>query len=140
MPDTEKTTRLPSEPVRTDADVVSLVHELVGRPQIRQCWVVFLAGRGQPIPLLLPVSDLPYQPDERVEDFAALIADVVEQIGAEEVVLGWERPGVDDAHLMDWEWVDACACAFDERRVRLRGQVIVHERGAEMLELDELAA
>lgn len=134
--------RLPSVPVRTDGDVIALVTDLVGRPRTRQCWVVFLAARGVPIPLLLPVSDLPYQPDEHVQDFAALIADVVEQVGADEVVLVWERPGLHEAHPVDWEWVDACACAFEEHRVRLRGQVVVHERGTEMLELefDEPAA
>ncbi|MFJ4220823.1 MULTISPECIES: hypothetical protein [unclassified Curtobacterium] len=137
MPDTDMIARLTDAPVRTDADVLALVRELIGRPLTRQCWVVFLAERGVPIPLLLPVSELPYQPDEHVEDFAALIADVTEQVEADDVLVVWERPGNDQAHAVDWEWVDAVACSFGERHVRLRGQVIVHDRGVEMLELDE---
>ncbi len=140
MPDTDKIARLTDAPVRTDGDVLALVRELIGRPLTRQCWVVFLAERGVPIPLLLPVSELPYQPDEHVDDFAALIADVTEQVGADDVVVVWERPGNDQAHPIDWEWVDAVACSFGERHVRLRAQVIVHDRGVEMLELDEQAA
>jgi hypothetical protein len=140
MPDTDMIARLTTEPVRTDGDVLALVRALIGQPLTRQCWVVFLAERGVPIPLLLPVSELPYQPDEHVDDFACLVAEVMEQVEADDVVIVWERPGNDEAHAVDWEWVDAVACSFGERRARLRGQVIVHERGVEMLELDEVAA
>ncbi len=51
-------------------------------PVRRQCWVVFLDDRARPVPFLLPVSDLPWQPDEHVEDFAALVADVRDDASA----------------------------------------------------------
>lgn len=137
MPDTDTLDRLIRTPVRTDDDVVQLVAALVDRPVRRQCWVVFLDELGMPIPFLLPIADLPYQPDEHVSDFASLISEIVGQLGAVDVVLAWERPGVDRVHPVDWEWVDACACALDEHAIRLRAQVIVHDGGAAMVELDE---
>ncbi|KTR19559.1 hypothetical protein [Curtobacterium citreum] len=137
MADTEALEQLFSTPARTDDDVVALVTGIVGRPVRRQCWVVFLDDRARPVPFLLPVSDLPWQPDEHVEDFAALVADVRDDVSAAEVVLVWERPGDSRLFPVDWEWVDACACAFRERGIRLRGQVVVHTAGVAMIELEE---
>jgi hypothetical protein len=137
MPDTEMLDRLIREPVRTDDDVVRLVEAVVERPLRRQCWVLFLDDRGMSIPFLLPIADLPYSPDEHVDDFAALIADIVAQLGAVDVVLVWERPDADRLYPVDWEWVDACACALDEHSVRLRAQVVVHSGGAAIVEFDE---
>lgn len=122
---------------RTDADVVALVSGVVGRPIRRQCWVLFLDERAIPVPFLLPVSDLPLQPDEHVEDFATLVAEVCVDNSAAEVVLAWERPGETQLFPVDWEWIDACACAFAERAVRLRGQVVVNATGASMVELHD---
>ncbi|MBT2500943.1 hypothetical protein [Curtobacterium sp. ISL-83] len=137
MPDTEMLDRLIRTPVRTDDDVVDLVVALVERPIRRQCWAVFLDDRSTSIPFVMPIADLPYQPDEHVEDFAALVADLVRQLGASEVVLGWERPGASRLYPVDWEWVDACACSLAEHGVRLRGQVVLHDQGAAMVEFDE---
>jgi len=138
MSGTEVLDQLFTTPARTDADVVALVSGVVGRPIRRQCWVLFLDDRALPVPFLLPVSDLPLQPDEHVEDFATLVAEVCVDNSASAVVLAWERPGETRLFPVDWEWVDACACAFAERAVRLRGQVVVNATGAAMVELDEL--
>lgn len=137
MPDTDVLERLERTAVRTDADVVDLVVALLERPVRRQCWVLFLAPRGVPIQLVVPIADLPYQPDDHVEDFGALVADLVDQVSAADVVLAWERPGTRGLSPVDWEWVDAMACTLDEHHVRLRGQVVVHDGGAAMVELDD---
>lgn len=137
MPDTDMLNRLIQTSVRTDDDVVAFVAALVERPITRQCWVLFLDERAIPVSFVLPVSDLPLQPDEHVEDLAALIADVVQQLAAAEVVLVWERPGETRMFPVDWEWVDACACAFDEHHVRIRAQVVVHDLGVAVVSLDD---
>ncbi|MCA5923943.1 hypothetical protein [Curtobacterium oceanosedimentum] len=137
MPDTDMLDRLIREPVRTDDDVVRLVTAVIERAIRPQCWVLFLDDRGMPIPFLLPIADLPVEPDEHVEDFAALIADVVTQLGAADVVLAWERPDADRLTPADWGWIDACACALDEQSVRLRAQVVVHTGGTAVIEFDE---
>ncbi|MFJ3383367.1 MULTISPECIES: hypothetical protein [unclassified Curtobacterium] len=137
MPDTDVLDRLEQTTVRTDDDVVDLVVALIERPIRRQCWVLFIGRDGVPIRLVIPIADLPYQPDDHVEDFAALVADVVEQVDAADVVLAWERPGATALFPVDWEWVDAMACVLDEHHVRLRGQVVVHDAGAAMIEFDE---
>lgn len=137
MADTEALEQLFSNPARTDDDVVALVTGIVGRPVRRQCWVLFLDDGARPVPFLLPVSDLPWQPDEHVEDFAAFVADVRDDASAAEVVIVWERPGDTRLFPVDWEWVDACACVFRERGIRLRGQVVVHTAGVAMIELEE---
>ncbi|WIB36975.1 hypothetical protein [Curtobacterium sp. MCJR17_043] len=93
MPDTDVLDRLERTAVRTDADVVDLVVALLDAPVRRQCWVLFLGERGLPVHLVMPVADLPYEPDDRVPDFGALVEDVVAQVGAAQVVLAWERPG-----------------------------------------------
>jgi hypothetical protein len=137
MPDTDKLALLSCTAIRTDDDVVDLVTTLVERAVTRQCWVVFLDDGPGPVPLVMPVSDLPWQPDEHVEDFAALVADVCDHVGATEVVLVWERPGESELFPVDWEWVDACDCAFREHGVRLRGQVALLATGASMVCLDD---
>ncbi|PYY32836.1 hypothetical protein DEJ16_13530 [Curtobacterium sp. MCJR17_055] len=137
MPDTDVLDRLERTAVRTDADVVDLVVALLDAPVRRQCWVLFLGERGLPVHLVMPVADLPYEPDDRVPDFGALVEDVVAQVGAAQVVLAWERPGASGLFPVDWAWVDAMACTLAEHGVRLRGQVVVHEDGASMIELDD---
>ena len=137
MTGTDELDRLFATPARTDADVVALVEGGVGKPLRRQCWVLFLDARALPVPFLLPVSDLPWEPDEHVEDFATLVAEACADTTAVEVVVVWERPGESRLFPVDWEWVDACACAFAERSVRLRGQVVVHTGGASMIELHD---
>jgi len=137
MPDDDMLQRLTRTSVRTDDDVVDLVTALLGRAVTRQCWVLFLDDHAGPIPFVLPVSELPWQPDEHVEDFAALVADIRAQVGGAEVVLAWERPGESKLFPVDWEWIDACECAFREHDVRLRAQVVVHPEGAAMIHLDE---
>ena len=102
--------------------------------------MLFLDERALPVPFLLPVSDLPLQPDEHVDDLATLVAEVCADNSAAEVVLVWERPGETELFPVDWEWIDACACAFAEHAVRVRGQVVVHAAGTAMVELDELEA
>ena len=137
MPDTDVLDRLERTAVRTDDDVVDLVVALLERPVRRQCWVLFLGADAVPIRLVIPIADLPYQPDEHVEDFAALVADLMEQVDAREVVLAWERPTTTELSPVDWEWVDAMVCVFAEYRVRLRGQVVMHDGGASMVELED---
>lgn len=137
MPDNDMLDRLIHTPVRTDDDVVDLVDALLERPLTRQCWVLFLDERAVPISFVMPISDLPWQPDEHVEDFAALAADVVQQLAAAEVVLVWERPGESRLVPVDWEWVDACECALREHGVRIRAQVAVHTGGTAVVSLDE---
>lgn len=137
MPDTDMLDRLIRTAVRTDDDVLDLVRALIERPITRQCWVLFLDERAVPVSFVIPVSDLPWQPYEHVEDFAALVADIVGRVGAAEVVLVWERPAEPRLMPVDWEWVDACACAFDEHHVRLRAQVVVHAGGIAMVSLDD---
>jgi len=138
MPDTDMLDRLIHTAVRTDDDVIDLVTALVERPITRQCWVLFLDERAVPVSFVMPISDLPWQPDEHVEDFAALTSDVVVQMAATEVVLVWERPGESRLFPIDWEWVDACACAFAEHGVRIRAQVAVHTGGVAIVSLDDL--
>jgi hypothetical protein len=137
MPDNDMLDRLIHTPVRTDDDVVDLVNALLERPLTRQCWVLFLDERAVPISFVMPISDLPWQPDEHVEDFAALVADVVKQLGAADVVLVWERPTESRLFPVDWEWVDACECALREQHVRIRAQVAVHTGGTAIVSLDE---
>lgn len=138
MPDTDMLDRLIRTAVRTDDDVIDLVTALVERPITRQCWVLFLDERAVPVSFIMPISDLPWQPDERVDDFAALVADVVVHLAAAEVVLVWERPGESRLFPVDWEWVDACACAFEDHGVRLRAQVAVHTGGVAIVSLDDV--
>ncbi|WP_416395412.1 MULTISPECIES: hypothetical protein [unclassified Curtobacterium] len=138
MPDTDMLDRLIRTTVRTDDDVVDLVTALVERPITRQCWVLFLDEHAVPVSFVMPISDLPWEPDEHVEDFAALVRDVLVQVAAAEVVLVWERPGESRLFPVDWEWVDACACAFEEHHVRLRAQVAVHTGGIAIVSLDDV--
>jgi len=137
MTGTDVLDQLFTTPARTDDDVVALVSGVVGRPLRRQCWVLFLDDRALPVPFLLPVSDLPLEPDDRVEDFATLVAEVCVDNSASEVVLVWERPGGTRLFPVDREWIEACDRAFADRAVRLRAQVVVLATRVRVVEPDE---
>ncbi len=102
MSGTEVLDQLFTTSARTDADVVALVTGVVGPPIRRQCWCSSSTNGRCPIPFLLAVSDLPLQPDEHVEDFATLVAEVCVDNAASEVVLAWERPGETQLFPVDW--------------------------------------
>jgi hypothetical protein len=137
MPNDDLLDRLSRTGVTTDADVRDLVLGLLDRAIRRQCWLVFLGAHGLPVQLLVPIADLPYEPDIGDGDLLAnFAAKALESVDAAQVILAWERPGARSMYPVDWAWAHEVEGAFASAGITLRGQVLVHRDGAELLELD----
>jgi hypothetical protein len=130
-------TRYEARPEHTDDDVVDLAEGLLGPARVRRCWTLFLSSGSEPVPLVIPFSDQPYEPDEHVGDFASALSDICASVGADRVVIVWERPGATRMYPVDWAWADAVACACAEHGVDLRGQLLLHADGVTFVEFHE---
>ncbi|MBE7162561.1 MAG: hypothetical protein INR72_15085 [Williamsia herbipolensis] len=141
MPHFERQNRPLPTVVRTDGDVAELVGALLGGPIRRQTWLLLLPADGVPVQLVVPIEDLPYEPDDHVDDLGRFIADVMPTVDATQVVVVWERPAATTLYPVDWSWIDAVACTFAEHEVAVRAQVLLHDAGADVIDLrdDELA-
>lgn len=130
---------LPDLPLTTDEEVTERVRDVVGCAARRQLWLFFLDADDCQLPVLLPVPDFPPSPDGgSAEQLAASLAAVVEQLGAAQVVVVWERRLDDRATTLDRAWAARLAEACRVAGVRLRGQLLSHRRGVRWLAPDEL--
>ena len=130
---------LPDLPLTTDEEVTERVRDVVGCAARRQLWLFFLDSDDCQLPVLLPVPDFPPSPDGgSAEQLAASLAAVVEQLGAAQVVVVWERRLDDRATTLDRAWAARLAEACRVAGVRLRGQLLSHRRGVRWLAPDEL--
>jgi len=113
--------------LRTDADVLQRVEQLVGRASVaRQLWVMFVDGDGKQAPVIMPISDLPLRPEAPVIDnlamiLAGLCADLATDAGGGSVVLTLERIGRDAVLAGDRQWAAALQKACDRAGAALRG-------------------
>ena len=81
-------------PIRSDAELDDLVEDAVGLALRRQCWLLFIDPDSRALPLVMPCDDLPEHPDELDgRRLAAFIRHLLDETGAAEAVVVWERPG-----------------------------------------------
>ena len=137
MPNDELLDRLNRTGVTTDADVRDLLSGLLDRAMRRQCWLVFLGEHGLPVELLMPITELPYEPGAGDADLLANVAAMgLEELDAVQVIVAWERPGARSMYPVDRAWARGVERAFAAAGVRLRGQALVHRDGVELVEPD----
>ena len=122
-------------PVRTDQEVQHLVDDVVGEPLRPQVWVLLLDPGDRPLPVVMPIDDLPAVA-ARVEAarFVTELDGIAREAGARSVVLAWERPAPDDLTPTEAAWARHVVEAFAGRRARLGALVLVHDRGVRRLD------
>lgn len=126
-------------PLTSDRAVRDFVEQLVGEAIRPQCWVFLLDVDARPLPVALPIDDLPMSADPRESTrFAAALGGIAAGTGAAAVVLALERPGPDDLTPTEAAWARNLRRSFEGRRTRLRALVLVHDRGSRLI--DEAAA
>jgi hypothetical protein len=114
-------------PLITDGDVLDRVRQLIG-PAIapRQMWIMFIDGDGRQAPVVMPISDIPLRPENRMIDnlagvLAALCDDLATDADCGRVVLTLERTGRDAVLPGDREWARALAEACESAGAAMRG-------------------
>jgi hypothetical protein len=111
-------------PVHTDSDVLYRVEQLIGVTyRFRQSlWLFFLDGNQAPLPVIVPVEDVPDDPDpELVGNFCWIIAEVLAGYDPEgSAVLTLTRPGRAVPGRGDRIWHDRLRDAATAHGARIR--------------------
>lgn len=113
-------------PLRTDADVLHRVRDLVG-PAItdHQLWLMLVDGDDRQTPVVMPISDVPRMPDTLVGSLAGVLAGLRDDLrtasGPGSVIFTLERHGADAVLPTDRAWATALAAGCVEAGVALRG-------------------
>jgi len=125
-------------PIRSDQEVLELVGGLVGSAIRRQLWLMLLDPGSRPLPLVLPCA-IPRRP-RRGDDarFARFVADLVDECDASAWIVGYERPGDSRLTAADRAWAITLGDAARTSGRRMRGPVMVHDRGARWMAVDDL--
>jgi hypothetical protein len=115
----------------TDADLLDSLRDLIGPALRNEVWLFFTDSSGEPIPLVIPIEDVPMRLDA-VERLGEIVVETGRMAGAESVLLVWERPG--EAWLSDdeAEFVDAVAAAITPG-LRVRAQALSSDLGVRLL-------
>lgn len=125
-------------PVVTDEQVLERVTRLVQRAHVRQLWLLLLDERGTQSPIL-PVLDIPAQPDES-DSFVYFLQALKEATGAVAVAPVLERPGPLELRPRDRAWLGMLTESVAESGLRLRGPLLAYTRGVRWIAAEDLAA
>lgn len=109
------TTTLRDKPIQSDADLLAVWKELMGEGGFgrRSLWLIFLDEDGRPSPVIVPIDDVPEEPDPRD---MVLIANLVEKtrtdMGIHSVPMLLSRPGPTWMVDSDRRWAKALHSAL----------------------------
>lgn len=130
-----------STPLVSDEQIEARVSDLVGRALRRQWWMFFLDENDVQLPVVVPVEGAPLVPDEAATEHSAQgMAAIMEEIGAVQVILVWERPTGATVTMPDRTWARSLGEAARERGIRVRAQLISHCDGVRWLAPDDYVA
>ena len=126
-------------PLTTDADILRRVHDLIGRANLAQLWLLFLDHEDVQLPLLIPINGLPLYPDDGAAGIFANVADMMPGVGADSLVIVWERRGAPKMTDRDAAWLRYLAAACASAGVRLRAVLLSHSEGVRWVPPDDYA-
>jgi hypothetical protein len=112
------------DPLRTDADILARIGQLI-QPASRE-WrslvLFFLDGDSRTLPVVVPIDDVPEDPQPAViENLCWILSQVLgEQEPGASVVIMLTRPGTPEPESTDLLWRDRLASAAAGRGVRVR--------------------
>lgn len=79
----------------------------------RSLWLVFLDLRGRTLPVIVPIDDIPAEPDPRmIRNLASVVDGVVADGEAASVVLLLSRPGGTSMTAQDRRWAQSLRSAI----------------------------
>jgi hypothetical protein len=93
--------------IRTNADLVAFWTTLMGPGQFgqRSLWLVFLDEQNRTLPIVVPIDDVPAEPDAlMISNLAKIVAELASNGDAASVVLLLSRPGADVVTAADRRW------------------------------------
>lgn len=126
-------------PLTTDADLQELLLGLLEAANQRQLWLIMLDDQQRLTGPLMPIEDLPPYPDHAAPILCERFAEISDLMGAESLVLVWERPGPARAYADDLAWARTIMAGAGSHELQLRAQFILHDTGIRRLTPDDLA-
>ena len=99
-------------PVRTAPDLLLFWQAMMGEGGFggRRLWLTFFEADGLPVPLVIPIEDLPARPDGEQLDGLALIArQLIDEGQVASVAMLLSRPGPPTKTADDRAWARAIA-------------------------------
>lgn len=125
-------------PLTTDDAIERFVRDIIGRALRRQVWSFFLDPDGMLTGPVIPVEDLPAepQPDDSAK-FGALIGTAAEMVEAQAVILVWERPGAPLLTSADRRWLRTFHDGLSARDVDVRAVLVSHGHGVRWARRDD---
>jgi|tagenome__1003787_1003787.scaffolds.fasta_scaffold19677505_1 hypothetical protein len=121
----------PSSPIPTDADLLASVQSLIGPAARDQVWLLLQDADGVPLPLVVPIEDVPMRPDA-VPVVARAVAAIAQAAQAASVTLVWERLGPDRLDDEETAFVSAVREAV-AASLPVRAQLLSSDRGVRLL-------
>jgi hypothetical protein len=112
------------DPLRTDEEILARIGQLIP-PESRQ-WrslvLFFLDGDSRTLPVVVPIDDVPEDPDPAVvKNLCWILSQVLgEQEPDASVVIMLTRPGAPEPECTDLVWRDRLASAAAGQGVRVR--------------------
>ncbi len=119
--------------------MLARVRRLVGHAVTdRQLWIMFVDGDDHQVPVVVPISDLPRNPDRRgltalTAVLGGMRAELATDRGPGSVIFTRERTGNDAVIPLDRAWADALADACRTAGVVLRGVYLSTSGGVQRL-------
>jgi hypothetical protein len=106
----------PYSVVRTPAELLAMWQGLMGAGgfSVRSVWLVFFDAQFRMQPVIVPIDDLPLEPDPQlIENLAGVVRGLVEHDTAATVALLISRDGPAAMTAGDRRWARALRAAFD---------------------------
>jgi hypothetical protein len=106
----------PGTPVRSNAELAEVWRGLMGPGGFgtTSLWIVFLDDDGCLTPVIVPVDDLPDEPDDlSMRNLGRLIGQLLRDLAAASVALLLSRPGPRAMTEADRRWARALRTAVD---------------------------
>jgi hypothetical protein len=112
---------IPGTLIRTDADLCRLWQDMMGSGGFarRSLWMIFLDNESRVQPLVVPIDDIPAEPEpELLRGLGTTLDGVIDGENASSVALLLSRPGPSRALDQDRRWARALHSEFGPRFTR----------------------
>jgi hypothetical protein len=130
-------------PLLTQADLHWFWRALMGELgfSCRRLWLIFLEPDGRPAPLVVPIDDLPEEPDPaEVGSLMTICAEVCRQQGMSRVAILLSRPGGAGIRPSDRRWAAALLAAARETQLPFAPVHLANDDEVRPLAGDDLLA
>lgn len=125
-------------PLITDEDVLGRVSALVQRAHRRQFWFMFLDAEDRQLPVL-PMMGVRARPDDlTARHLPDHLCMSMNETGAEQLIVVYERPGRAQLTVSDREWLRLVAAGCEVHEIVLRGPLLAYTHGVRWIAPEDL--